>query len=476
MGGVVTRAYIKYRSGHGPGGQSRVRRYICAISPNRGLNDLEATFVALKERTFQRWGEVAEMARDYPGWSGQSYMHELNDGWDAWAVSHGVSYGGMFGIGHSIITDTTLQQAIDVFNWLIGNSSSPSSHIPGSGSGTGTPAGTPLGQGGTPSPPLAPPPSGTALGTGTGTQLQAVAQSLIFIDPTRLNLAGDLQEALSDGDGFVRASNASLAAGPEFPSRRFDMCYHGLHLDRGQPEEVIQFSTNARELTRRWCIEGRTPRGSTLASANVKCVAAGGQASWLEVDYDLQGSDGVGVELVTEDLAKWTAHQALPILADDPTVYGAPAFEGSHTLRFDGDPAGQRVATLYVYDVDGVVGQVGPIFYSGTPGLTGEVAPLTSASTIASGKTATVTLASNGASAEFSYRLVAITDPPTAPGAWSAWSGSNTVTLSSLSQGTYELFCRSRHSANAASVLVEERDPLELGVSVDASGTINVQR
>src|SRR5205807_1983982 len=110
-------------------------------------------------------------------------------------------------------------------------------------------------------------------------------------------------------------------------------------------------------------------------------------------------------------------------------------------------------------------------------GTQGEHAPATSVVSLSSGgPTATVTVASNGASPEFAWRLVPITDPPSAPGSWSAWSSNPVMSLSALNRGTYELFVHSRHAANAAGVLVEESDPLELGVRVDGAGDVFVRK
>jgi hypothetical protein len=79
---------------------------------------------------------------------------------------------------------------------------------------------------------------------------------------------------------------------------------------------------------------------------------------------------------------------------------------------------------------------------------------------------------SNGAGAEFSWRIV----KDGSIGAWSAWSAATTIAPPALGAGTYEVFVKCRHAANAAAVLVEEREPLELGVTVDSAGKVTIRR
>jgi pimeloyl-ACP methyl ester carboxylesterase len=433
MGGIVTRAYIKWRSGRGPGGESRVRRYLVFQSPGRGLNDLEAFMQCLDSFPFQCHGEVAEMARDYPGWSGQSYIDVLNDGWDAWCQARGVTYGGMFGTGCPILNQVFVSRAVDdiqqVLSGGIGGGSIPS--IPGiSTSGGG---------------------------------LALVQEAAVFIDPSRFDLWGDLQESFTDGDGLVRASAADLRAGPEFPSALFSLPFHGTHVDRGQPDETMQYALHTRELIRRFLLEARLPRGASLVQGSVQLVTAPGTAGWLQLDYELAGSDGVSVLVDNDDETLSQLHQAVSVIPLAPVVTGAPAFEGTHRIRVE-SPAGQRVVTVRFYDADGEVGEIGPLTLD-VPSGTAESAPKTSVVTLSP-----FTVTSNGAGAEFSWRLVG----PKDVGAWSAWSSSNVIPAVAP-EGTWELFVRSRHAANAAGVLVEEADPLELGLRVDGAGNATLR-
>ncbi len=433
MGGIVTRAYIKWRSGRGQGGESRVRRYLVFQSPGRGLNDLEAFMQCLDSFPFQCHGEVAELARDYPGWSGSSYIHELNDGWDAFCQAHGVTYGGMFGTGCPLLNQVFVSRAVDdiqqVLSGGIGGGSIPS--IPGvSTSGGG---------------------------------LALVQEAAIFIDPSRFDLAGDLQESFTDGDGLVRASAADLRAGPEFPAALFSLPFHGTHVDRGQPDETMQYALQTRELIRRFLLEARLPRGASLVRGDVQLVSGPGAAGWLLLDYELAGSDGVSILVDNDDETLYQLHQAVSVIPLAPVVQGAPAFEGAHRIRFE-SPAGRRVVTVRFYDVDGEVAEIGPLTVDVPQGTT-EAAPTTSVATVSP-----LTVASNGAGAEFSWRLVG----PKDVGAWSAWSSSAAVPTMAPT-GTWELFVRSRHAANAAGQLVEEADPLEVGLRVDGAGNATLR-
>ncbi|MBI3722392.1 hypothetical protein HY251_00325, partial [bacterium] len=203
LGGVISRAYVKWRSARGPGGESRVRRLILLESPTRGVNDLEALMLSLDTMPFQRWGEVAELARDYPGWDGKSYISRLNDGFDAWCAAHGVSYGGLYGTGHCVFNLGNLDRAIHAAQQV----------LDGGGSDLGNaPPATPE------SPPSlaampevsssdAPAPSPPSRGVGPDSVLDAIQDGLIFIDPSRLDIEKCVVEALGDGDGFVRASS-----------------------------------------------------------------------------------------------------------------------------------------------------------------------------------------------------------------------------------------------------------------------------
>ncbi|MBI3725793.1 hypothetical protein HY251_17840, partial [bacterium] len=225
-----------------------------------------------------------------------------------------------------------------------------------------------------------------------------------------------------------------------------------------------------RELIRRFQIEGRTPR-ARLLRADVR-AESGGDAGWLLVDYEQEG-DGLSLQLFTETPADYALRTSIPFMPDRSIVHGAPAFDGAHAIRFDGEPAGPRVATLFFYDLGGVVAKLGPFSLDVSPGKKTEGAP----TTVFQGETpfpepGLLSVATNGLGGELSWRIVS---PGSAP-AWSEWSNAQTFPLPRLPRGTYELFVRSRHSDNAAAVRVEEADPLELGLRVDGSGRIEVRR
>ena len=447
QGGVATRAYVRWRSGHGPGGQSRVRKHLLLESPSRGLSDLHAFSVALdKDKPpFMRQGEIAELSRNYPGWQGRSFISWLNDGYDAWTQAHGVTYAGVYGYGEGIINQATFSQALVSIQALLGGGSppvpaSPAAYVPGA-------------------------PFGIAPTDG----LTTLQQALAFIDLSRFDLASNLHELLADGDGALPTITCSLAVGPEFPSARFDAAFRGLHVDRGQPEEVIQFATHTRETIRRWMIEGREPRAQVV-SVSARIVAPAAHAPWLLVEYELAGGDGLSLQVRSEDEFSYSLRAQFPALPDSPAVLAAPTFQGRHRLRFD-PPTGQRVVTLDFYDTKGVVAEIGPIHLSSaSSGGTIEAAPVTSVtgSTSPSPGSATISVASNGPGAEISYRLDAASG-------WTAWAPVGPIALSGLKPGTYELLVRSRHSANAAGELVEERDPVSVGMRVSGDGGVTVR-
>jgi len=456
MGGIVARAYLRWRSGHGPGGASRVRRFLLLESPSRGLDDIEAIMLSLSSlrMPFQRWGEIAELSRDYPAWGGESYIERLNDGWDAWASSHGVVYGNVYGFGHPVVNPGTFGQAIQTAQQYLG--SGPSS------SGTSTSTST------TPSAP----PSQATLGIAPTPFLVSVQESLIFLTPS-FDLGQCVQEILGDdSDGFVRVPSGSARAGPEFPSVLFDSRFRGLHLDRGQHEETIQWCTNTSEAIRRFLVQGRVPT-TTFVQANLEVVSASGVAPWLHLDYEVAAGEGFTVQVLTEDATSYWLRQICPLVPDSPRVYAAPLFEGQHSLRLDGDPPGDRVATLYFYDASGALAEVGPISIV-VPQAQGtvEAAPVTSlAGSTVAGTQATVNVTANGSGAEFSWRVVSEKDATP----WSAWSSSGSIPLGRLPAGTYELSILCRDADNAAGVLVEAREPLRLGLLVDGNGTITVR-
>jgi pimeloyl-ACP methyl ester carboxylesterase len=446
QGGVATRAYIRWRSGRGPGGQSRVRKHLLLESPSRGLSDLHSFSVALdKDKPpFMRQGEIAELSRSYPGWQGRSFISWLNDGYDAWTQAHGVAYAGVYGYGEGIINQATFAQALVSIQALLGGArppvpASPAAFVPNA-------------------------PFGIAPTDG----LTTLEQALGFIDLSRFDLAGNLQEFLTDGDGALPTVTCSLAQGP-FPSARFDAKFRGLHVDRGQPEEVIQFATHTRETIRRWMLEGREPR-ARVVSASARVVAATAHAPWLLVEYELAGGDGLSLQVRSEDELSYSLRKQIPALPDSPTVFAAPTFEGAHRLRFDA-PTGQRVVTLDFYDTTGVVAEIGPLHLSSpSGGGTVEAAPVTTVtgSSTPTPWSAMISVASNAPGAEISYRL------DVASG-WTAWAPAGPIALSGLRPGTYELLVKSRHSANAAGELVEERDPVAVGIRVSGSGGVTVR-
>ncbi len=475
MGTIVTRAYIYWRSGRGPNGQSRVRRYIILASPGRGLDDLEAFALCMANDQFQRWGEIAEMSHDYPGWQGESYNAHLNDGWDAWCQAHGVSYGGLYGSGHYIENTTTINLALSAIHNYI--PAVPSS-IGAVGSGLPT---NPLAP---PPPPLpaplstssgqpSPAPPGPALPTDQGTLLQTLAQAGVFVSAST-NWGQCLTDLVSDGDGFIRASCANLAAGPEFPNRQFNAEFLGFHLFQGQVEECIQDSTNSRELIRRFAIEGRLPVAPVVSASLVAVPSVQGRAGWLELLYEVSGGDGVSLQVFTEDPTQYALRNLIPDYPDVHTVYGDPTFQGAHVLRLDEPAQGQRVGTLVFYDVNGIAAQLGPFDYQLEAGGPGDISPVTTYVGFAPASFGgTVTVASNASGAEFSSHLVKIGDPAGA-GAYGPWSSSAAVVLPALSTGSYELFVASRHAANAAGIAVEESNPLVLGLRVDGSGNVTL--
>ncbi len=453
LGGIVARAYVKWRSGRGANGASRVRRFLILESPSRGVNDLEGVMLSLDRLPFQRWGEIAELVRDYPVWGGRSYVEQLNDGWDDWATSHGVSYGNVYGFGHGPINASTFQDAIGcVQGYLAGNPGSPAPPAPG-------PGGVPPAQALTP-----------GLGVTPSSGWVAIQQALIFLDLSRLDLFGNIGEIVGqDADGFVRVGTSCTSSGPEFPHCLFDSKFRGVHNDRGQFDETIQYCTNTREALRRFLIEGQVPKAQ-LVSADLRVVPAGGFAPWLLLDYELSGSDGFSVQVVTEDQTLYSLRQAIGVIPDEPKVFGAPSFAGRHRIRLDGEPAGSRVATIYFYDATGVLAQVGPIALSVPTAQAGpELAPRTTfVNWTPRGTSATVEVSANSPDAEIAWR-------PGATGTVTPWTKTSQIPLSGLAAGTYELTVWSRNADNFAQELVEERDPLVLGVRVDGAGTIFVR-
>jgi pimeloyl-ACP methyl ester carboxylesterase len=478
MGGVVSRAYVKWRSGRGPGGRSRVRRLLVLESPTRGLNDLEAVGVALDALPFQRWGEVAELARDYPAWGGRSYIANLNDGFDAWCGAHDVTYGGCYGVGHEAVDIANVPRAIQILQNLIagrigggfvgGNAGASSGPSASGSSASGSSASAPGSSSSSASTAANAPPS---LPITPNSPLAAIAQALIFIDPARLDLARDLAEIFSDGDGAVRSSSASLARGPEFPHAVFDQPFVGLHMDRGWHDETIQWSTDSAELVRRFVWEGRAPRAT--ATADVRPIGAGGREPWVLVDVDVAGSDAVSAELLTDDFARWTVHQAIPAIPLDTNVRGFALAPGRNRFMVQGETRGRRVARLVVYDAAGIALDRGPIFLDLPPGAAGDVAPTTSLSATATGPGA-VTLAatSNGAGAEVAFRVARVASP--AP-RWTSWSAAGALQLSNLGPGTYHVQARARHAGNAAGELVEDPVGDACTVVVRGDGSVVVR-
>lgn len=206
----------------------------------------------------------------------------------------------------------------------------------------------------------------------------------------------------------------------------------------------------------------------SLVAADVRVVAASSAAPWLLLDTQISG-DGFSIQVFTEDETRWQLRQALPFVPDEPLVYGAPSFEGRRRLRLDGEPAGARVATVYLYDASGIAATAGPFHYV-VPSSSAAVEPAPR-TTFVSATGASVKVSARGQGAELSWRL----SSSAGVGPFSPWSASDTIPLLGLAAGTYEITVRSRSADNAAHELVDEADPLDVGVRVDGAGVVTVR-
>jgi pimeloyl-ACP methyl ester carboxylesterase len=438
MGNTVGRAYIRWASLGARSGTSKVRRMLGIAGVNRGINALEAAVdgssMPPNEQHFAM-GENAEMCYEYPAWGGQSYTGLLNDGWDAFCAQNDVHYAGLTGTGAQ------------------GNLIDPN-----------------------------PPPNPQILGItfkGLGSPWNQVFTSISNLDPATLarilpelviflqDPLQEINEALEPSDGVVRWESSRMDEAP-FLGRDFFAIFEGDHGAEWDPEQTVHTSTFTSELCRQY-FSTTVVHSSSLVSATLKLVDSPGKASFLALETTANGP--LVSAQVVEEMLDASGNQV-----GSSWGYGVPVPDGFQRA-FLSVPrgGGTRRYRLVVYSPDAEVSVQDGIALTLTDGAL-EVAPVTTlvsvnSQTVVGGAAVTATFAStapaSATSLGYSFRLD--------NGPWTPWSSAATFTAS-LAPGEHRLDARSRHAANGAGLLCEDAAGTGVGLFVNATGALTVQR
>lgn len=436
MGGIVGRAYTRWLSvphpsvpglaGASPGpvgsrgGLSRVRRLLTIATPNHGVNSLEATVLALAKlqaRDPLPQGEAAELNYECTYWSGRSYIDRLNDGWDAFCRAHGIEYAAGYGFGNAIQHIAAVQRVAAILASLSG----------------------------------------------------FIASSLLVHPTPGFDLVREMAEVTGDGDGTVRVASARMDPAV-YPGVRFNAPYYGTHSDEGRPETTLKGSTWTEALIRAFILEGRTASGFQ-ASATLRPIDAGGQATWLLVDADATGGEPLAAQVILHP-AGLPGPLAIPLRLGT-CAYGLLLHPGTQALFLDPDGADGAVeAEVRLYGQDGMVTLPPQPVALRRAGRLAPVAPAPwMGAPTPSGRGVTVPISAAVTGAEFTWTL----DPAVAPVA-SPFQPAAEIPLPWLAPGVHVLRLQARAAANAAGLWVEEARPDEVLLVVDAHGGVTLVR
>ncbi|MHC4390187.1 MAG: alpha/beta hydrolase [Planctomycetota bacterium] len=428
MGGIVGRAYTRWFSVKQPGGTSRVRRLLTVGTMNQGLNSLEATTLVMVQQALGphlAQGEAAELNYQCNYWSGQSYMNLLNDGWDAFCQQSDIQYGVGYGYGNSYFHLPLLQTLMN------------------------------------------------ALGAAGGATVNTIVNALL-VHPTPgfdINVAGP--EAMGDGDSVVRAASSRMEPA-QFPSVRFNAGYLGTHVQSARERSMFS-STWIEQLVRRFIFEGRGTSALTTGTGRVQVVDAGGEATWLALDLDLQGGEPLVAQVM---LRTWGGHfvgMLAPSFGVGTHVFSVPLRPGQQKVMLDpaGLSDGWYRCELRLFGLEGVV-DLGVIdFRLDRSGRALAPAPEATigASTLNAAGGIDVPVTLDQASGAFRW---ALDDGSGAQ--WSAPVPAGSVVLPPLSPGSYEFRVRPEGEPNAAGLRIETPRPVAVRLLVSDTGQLTVTR
>ncbi len=377
MGNLVGRAYTRWHSSGTQGGLSKVHDMFMMAGPQRGLNAIEAYSVGWDQTSatvFMRQGEIAEMCQEYPVWSGQSFVDQLNDGWDAFCSANGLSYAGITGKGaHGSQVDPQGNPVVSTIAKIAGNV------------------------------------------VGAIINKATVADLTPFFNIWLPNSIVEAADALGPSDTVVRVALSRLD-GPPFGQTYLWAPIEARHSGVWNPEQTTNNSTVASEMARTFFERSLGPVAQ-VTTFDAVLVDAPGHASWIALESTVS-ADTFGAQLVEETLDSG----GNPV--GGAVGYGCRVLEGTQRVFFQVPPGGgSRAYHAVLYGPGGALA-TRDVTYHLTSGAL-DSAPTTTfagATSVLSGGWPVVqaTFASNAAAQDttlaFSYRLDG--------GPWSAFTQS----------------------------------------------------
>jgi pimeloyl-ACP methyl ester carboxylesterase len=271
MGNLVGRAYTKWHSSGAQGGKSKVRRLVCIVGPQRGINAFEATIDGLDHagvREFMDQGELAEMCHEYNGWGGKSYVDQLNDGWDGFCGGAGVEYLGITATG--------------AYGTQIDPSDQPSDHAHIFGIQ------------------LSGPVDSIVQGI-EAMDKETLGDVHIFTELWLKDPIAEIKEALGPSDGTVRFASSRMDQEPFLGAATW-ATFEGRHGgDDWDPEQQSNCSTFASEMAREFLFDHKLVKAS-VDSFGLRMVNAPGKQSWLVLDTKISGGSLVAAQIVEAKL------------------------------------------------------------------------------------------------------------------------------------------------------------------------------
>jgi hypothetical protein len=428
QGNIVGRGYTRWRSSGARSGGSKVHDIFMIAGPQRGLNAVEAYSVGW-DRTpdiaFMRQGEIAEMCQEYDVWSGQSYVDQLNDGWDAFCAQNDVSYAGLSGAGaHGTQVDPQGNIVVNTIAVIVGNI------------------------------------------VGALINQTTIADLKPFYDIFWPKLIPEAADALETSDGVVRLALSRLD-GPPFGRTYLWAPLETRHTGTWNPEQATTGSTVTSELARTFF--GRSLGAvAQVATFDAVLVDAPGKASWIALESTVS-ADTMGAQLIEETLDT----SGNPV--GGAVGYGCRVLSGTQRVFFQ-VPAtgGARRYHAVLYSAYGSIAtrDVTVHLTAGTQDTPPVTTFVGATSKPVDGWPAVqATFASNAGPQDktlgFSYRLDG--------GVWSAFTQSPSFTTPPLGPGEHRLEVRSQHSTNGAALLCQDERGVAIGLAVDARGGFQVR-
>lgn len=414
MGGIVSRAYTRWRSLRGPNGATRVRRLLTVASPNHGVNVIEATIYAAVRghgpRAGLAWGELAELDADCRVWNGRGFLERLNDGWDAFCHGHGIVYAA--GAARGFAWQSELRGLVPALTFLLG----------------------------------------------------WIGRPILVHDVRRGDVARALAECVEDGDGNVRWRSARFDPAV-YPHVLFNAPFRGFHTDERAPDRAPMEGAWAEALVRRFALERRVDPGFSTGSVRVEVVTAGHEASWLLLDVDVTG----GTPLCARVQVRADAPRAGPWPRDSERFHGLLLRPGRQRLQLDPGIDGGASVRVDLYGADGELQLPATRMRFSRRG---RVAPPRAqpdlGAPIAIGPAALLFPVSAGASP--SEVAVGV------DGVWTTFRSGAAALVPLPPPGGHEILLRARTAANAAGEWVEADRPDALRLIVEPSGRWSIRR